>query len=105
LIRCKIGIVELLKAPASGPATLVAGWPVRRQRAALMPQAVPVWCRRLGHRVHCATDWGVGDPRRRLNEREVRGWAPTVWPTSTAPSTRVKSVPSPISRCLRAPAT
>jgi hypothetical protein len=31
-----------------------------------MPQVVAVWCRRLGHRVHYATYWGIGDPRRAL---------------------------------------
>jgi len=35
----------------------------RKQFASIMPQAVSVWCRELGHNVWYATYYGQGDPR------------------------------------------
>ena len=47
-----------------------AGWahtayvyPVIRQYASVMPQAVSVWCRELGHQVFYATYFGQKDPK------------------------------------------
>jgi len=62
-----VGIIELL---ADTPVTnglerLYASF-VRRQYAGIGPQAVATWCRRLGYRVHYATYYGQGDPRRLL---------------------------------------
>jgi radical SAM superfamily enzyme YgiQ (UPF0313 family) len=38
----------------------------RKQFASIMPQAVAVWCRELGHKVWYATYYGQQDPRRLL---------------------------------------
>jgi radical SAM superfamily enzyme YgiQ (UPF0313 family) len=38
----------------------------RKQFASIMPQAVSVWCRQLGHEVFYSTYYGLGDPRRLL---------------------------------------
>jgi len=37
-----------------------------KQYASIMPQAVSVWCRELGHDVHYATYWGQRDPKELL---------------------------------------
>jgi radical SAM superfamily enzyme YgiQ (UPF0313 family) len=65
--RRRIGILELLTDTRS------AGWVDRayaqlltRQFASITPQAVAIWCRQLGHRVHYATYYGQADPRRLL---------------------------------------
>ena len=50
--------------------TRTAGWVDRayaqvltKQFASITPQAIAIWCRRLGHRVHYATYHGQADPR------------------------------------------
>ncbi len=59
----QIGIIDLL---ADGPMGVVAkqfyGVYFRKQFMAIMPQAIAVWCRSLGHKVHYATYYGQRDP-------------------------------------------
>jgi hypothetical protein len=59
----RIGVLEILTDKVS------AGWlgntynrKFRRHYASIMPQAVSVWCRELGHEVHYATHYGEGRP-------------------------------------------
>jgi radical SAM superfamily enzyme YgiQ (UPF0313 family) len=63
----RIGVLELLNAAVSTP------WPQKayayvalKQNASIMPQAVSVWCRDLGHEVFYATYYGQSDPKRLL---------------------------------------
>ncbi|NQW24573.1 MAG: radical SAM protein [SAR202 cluster bacterium] len=63
----KIGIIELL-AGGSSPTwkQTVEDFLTTKQYASIMPQAVTVWARQLGHQVHYATFYGQGDPKRKL---------------------------------------
>ena len=63
----KIGVIELLAAGSSPNwrQTLEA-FLTTKQYASIMPQAVAVWARQLGHEVHYATFYGPGDPKRKL---------------------------------------
>jgi len=60
----RIGVLEILAAEVGG------GWfqklnklLIRRQYASVMPQAVSVWCRQLGHQTFYATYYGQSDPK------------------------------------------
>ena len=57
-----IGILEIVALPARSVTESVARVMLTKQFAAIMPQAVSVWCRELGHRTHYATYYGLGDP-------------------------------------------
>lgn len=60
----RIGIVEILKAtPNRGLPQRLYSQAIIKQYASVMPQAVSVWCRELGHEVHYATYYGQQDPR------------------------------------------
>jgi hypothetical protein len=59
----RIGVLDLLCD------TLPGGWAgrsygiyFRKQFMTIMPQAVSVWCRQMGHEVRYATYWGQADP-------------------------------------------
>jgi hypothetical protein len=61
--RLRVGVIELLTDTRS------SGWVDRtyarvltRQFASITPQAVAIWCRQLGHRVHYTTYYGQADP-------------------------------------------
>jgi hypothetical protein len=63
----RIGVLELLNAAINTP------WPQKgyayvalKQNASIIPQAVSVWCRDLGHEVFYATYYGQSDPKRLL---------------------------------------
>jgi hypothetical protein len=61
--RLRVGILELLK-PEGRPVGLRGAhrnW-IARQYASIMPQAVSVWCRQLGHTTFYATYYGQDDP-------------------------------------------
>lgn len=58
----KIGVLELVALPARSSAESVGRVILTKQFAAIMPQAVTVWCRQLGHRTHYASYYGMGDP-------------------------------------------
>ena len=62
-----IGVIELLAAGCSPNwrQTLEDSL-TTKQYASIMPQAVAVWARQLGHEVHYATFYGLGDPKRKL---------------------------------------
>jgi radical SAM superfamily enzyme YgiQ (UPF0313 family) len=59
----RVGIIDLLTdtAPSGWRGRIYARY-YRKQFMSIMPQAVAVWCRELGHRVHYATYWGQCDP-------------------------------------------
>ncbi|RMG47416.1 MAG: radical SAM protein [Acidobacteria bacterium] len=58
-----MGVLDLLaEERARSPLAFAYGAVMRKQYASVMPQAVSVWCRRLGHEVHYATFWGQKDP-------------------------------------------
>ena len=63
----RVGIIELLvDTPSAGwPDRLYAAY-FRKQLISIMPQAVAVWCRELGHDVHYTTYYGQHDPTRLL---------------------------------------
>jgi radical SAM superfamily enzyme YgiQ (UPF0313 family) len=65
-MKKKIGILEL----CSNPATSLREYPVnlieRKQYVGVTPQAISVWCRRMGHQVHYAAYYGRGDPKDKL---------------------------------------
>ena len=59
----KIGILDLLCEDAQGSlARMPHDYAVVKQYAGIMPQAVSVWCRKLGHHVFYATYYGQKDP-------------------------------------------
>ena len=60
----KIGILELMSAGATHRLDhSTYNYLVTKQYASIMPQAVSVWCRELGHEVHYATYFGNRDPK------------------------------------------
>jgi radical SAM superfamily enzyme YgiQ (UPF0313 family) len=63
----RIGVLELLSAGRSGDWTQrVSGHLLLKQFASIMPQAVSVWCRDLGHQVFYATYYGQKGPKQLL---------------------------------------
>ncbi len=69
----RVGILELLAETwTTGGAQAVGYYLTTKQYASIMPQAVAVWCRQLGHQVFYATWYGRGDPKGRLpNDLDV----------------------------------
>jgi hypothetical protein len=63
----RIGVLELLNPAVNTPWTQ-KGYAhlALKQNASIMPQAVSVWCRNLGHEVFYATYYGQKDPKRLL---------------------------------------
>ena len=60
----RVGILDLLTdVPLTGPLSRVYAAYFRKQFVSIGPQAVSVWCRRLGHDVAYATYYGQQDPR------------------------------------------
>ena len=69
----RIGILELL-APGrtSGWKQSTEHYLTTKQYASIMPQAIAVWCRQLGHQVFYDTYYGHGDPKKLLpNDLDV----------------------------------
>jgi hypothetical protein len=63
----KIGVIELLAAGCSPTIRqTLENFLTTKQYASIMPQAVAVWARQLGHQVHYATFYGQGDPKSKL---------------------------------------
>ena len=62
----RVGILDIVGMPATGPTEMGYRVMLTKQFASITPQAVSVWCRRLGHETFYATYYGVGDPHRRL---------------------------------------
>ena len=66
----RIGIIDLLldEVPSRNWLDYAYRTVFKKQYASITPQAVAVWCRQLGHRVHYATYYGQRDPIRLLPE-------------------------------------
>lgn len=62
----KIGILDLLAYPARHTLDYLEYPFANKQYAALMPQAISVWCRQMGHQTYYATYYGLGDPLDKL---------------------------------------
>ena len=62
----RVGILDLLAPQARGLAEYGYDVLLTKQYASITPQAISVWCRRMGHDTYYAVYYGVGDPRRRL---------------------------------------
>lgn len=61
-----VGIIDLLYDRIPSRRHDLYGYYFRKQFMGIAPQAVAVWCRQLGHRVHYCTYWGQADPLRLL---------------------------------------
>lgn len=57
-----VGIIDLLYDRIPSQRYDLYGYYFRKQFMGIAPQAVAVWCRQLGHRVHYRTYWGQADP-------------------------------------------
>ena len=62
----RVGILDVLALPSQGPADAVYHAVLTKQFASITPQAISVWCRRLGHEVFYAVYYGAGDAHRLL---------------------------------------
>lgn len=63
----RVGIIEIIvDIPSTNTITRLYGEYFKKQQVSLMPQAVAVWCRQLGHEVHYCTYYGQSDPKRLL---------------------------------------
>jgi radical SAM superfamily enzyme YgiQ (UPF0313 family) len=69
----RIGILEILRVVSSRRWDQIAyNYLVTKQYASIMPQAISVWCRNLGHDVFYATYFGAKDPKQLLpNDLDV----------------------------------
>ncbi|HVV19593.1 MAG TPA: radical SAM protein [Pseudonocardiaceae bacterium] len=68
----RVGVLDILAPPARRPAEIAYQLLISKQFASITPQAVSVWCRRLGHQTHYATYYGLGAPHRLLpNDLDV----------------------------------
>lgn len=68
----KIGILEVSASEAPNLWENVVGLLERKQCVGVTPQAISVWCRQMGHRVHYASYCGIGDPKEKLpNDLDV----------------------------------
>jgi hypothetical protein len=62
----RIGILDILALPLRHPGDACYHLLLTKQFAGITPQAIAVWCRRLGHRTSYATYYGIGRDARRL---------------------------------------
>ncbi len=62
----RVGILDILALPTRRTAENFYRLLWTKQFASVTPQAISVWCRRLGHETHYATYYGVGQPHRLL---------------------------------------
>lgn len=62
----RVGILDILAPPAHRPVELGYRLLMTKQFASITPQAIAVWCRRLGHETFYATYYGLGHPHRLL---------------------------------------
>lgn len=62
----KVGILELIAYQSPVRWQNLIGTIERKQYVGVTPQAISVWCRQMGHRVHYATYYGAGDPKAKL---------------------------------------
>ena len=65
----RVGILDLLvPTPTTGLTSAIGHYLITKQYASIMPQAIAVWCRQLGHQAFYASYYGQGDPRKLLPE-------------------------------------
>ena len=83
----RIGILELLTSKVTTTQEAIASFFFKKQYISVTPQAISVWCRQMGHRVHYATYYGMGDPHKKLpaDLDIVFISAPRIWPSSPMP--------------------
>lgn len=62
----QIGILELLTGQAKTVREHTVHFLLKKQFISITPQAISVWCRQMGHHVHYATYYGIGDPEQNL---------------------------------------
>jgi radical SAM superfamily enzyme YgiQ (UPF0313 family) len=62
----RVGILDILALPSQGPAEALYHALLTKQFASITPQAISVWCRRLGHDTFYAVYYGAGDAHRLL---------------------------------------
>src|SRR6266516_4182492 len=62
----RVGVLDILALPSQSPADAVYHALITKQFASITPQAISVWCRRLGHDTFYAVYYGAGDARRLL---------------------------------------
>lgn len=63
----RVGILDLLSAARTTSLTPAIGhYLITKQYASIMPQAIAVWCRQLGHQSFYANYYGHGDPKKLL---------------------------------------
>ncbi len=62
----RVGILDILALPSRHPADTFYHLLLTKQFASITPQAIAVWCRRLGHTTFYAAYYGVGDAHRLL---------------------------------------
>lgn len=62
----RVGILDILALPSRHLADTGYHLLITKQFASITPQAIAVWCRRLGHRTFYAAYHGVGDAHRML---------------------------------------
>jgi radical SAM superfamily enzyme YgiQ (UPF0313 family) len=62
----RVGILDILALPSQRPADGFYNLLLTKQMASVTPQAISVWCRRLGHQTFYATYYGAGDAHRLL---------------------------------------
>lgn len=62
----RVGVLDILGPPARRPAEFGYRLLITKQFASITPQAVSVWCRRLGHETFYGTYYGLGQPHRLL---------------------------------------
>jgi radical SAM superfamily enzyme YgiQ (UPF0313 family) len=62
----RVGILDLLAPPTHGLAGRGYSVLITKQFASITPQAISVWCRRMGHDTFYATYYGFGEAHRKL---------------------------------------
>ena len=62
----RVGILDILALPSRHPADNLYHMLIAKQFASITPQAISVWCRRLGHETFYATYYGSDEPHRLL---------------------------------------
>lgn len=62
----QIGVLELLTGRAKTVGERAVHFLLKKQYISITPQAISVWCRQMGHRVHYTTYYGLGDPQQNL---------------------------------------
>jgi radical SAM superfamily enzyme YgiQ (UPF0313 family) len=68
----RVGILDILALPTGNASETFYRLFLTKQFASVTPQAISVWCRRLGHETFYATYYGVGDAHRLLpNDLDV----------------------------------